>query len=114
MAPKKPPTQLRKGAIELAILTLLDREELYGAELLERLSSYPGLAAPSGTVYPLLTRLTTKELVTSRWEESPKGPPRKYYSLTPQGRAMRDQLASDFQQITEDMLALLHPERRTP
>lgn len=107
MAPRKRPTQLRKGALELAILTLLDREELYGAALLERLAEYPGLAATTGTVYPLLSRLTAKEVVRSRWEESPKGPPRKYYSLTAAGYELRDQLLTDFQQLTDDMSALL-------
>ena len=38
-----------------------------------------------GTLYPILTRQKNAGLLTYRWEESPQGPPRKYYSLTPKG-----------------------------
>ena len=40
-----------------------------------------------GTLYPILTRQKNAGLLTYRWEESPQGPPRKYYSLTEQGYA---------------------------
>lgn len=38
-----------------------------------------------GTLYPILTRQKNAGLLTYRWEESPQGPPRKYYSLTEKG-----------------------------
>lgn len=107
MAQQRGPTQLRKGALELAILTLLAKDELYGGALVEQLGNYPGLAAPAGTVYPLLTRLAKNELVTTRWQESQSGPPRKYYSLTKKGQQMRNQLAEDFNQIATDITTLL-------
>ncbi len=100
-------TQLRKGVLELAILTLLAEDESYGAELVDRLSHHPGLAAPAGTVYPLLTRLTRAGALTTRWQESPVGPPRKYYSLTDKGHELRDALTEDWRQLTDAMNALL-------
>ena len=39
----------------------------------------------SGTVYPLLSRLRKAGLVDTAWQESPVGPPRKYYTLTADG-----------------------------
>jgi PadR family transcriptional regulator PadR len=39
-----------------------------------------------GTIYPLLARLRRDGLVTTTWQESDAGPPRKYYRLTPAGR----------------------------
>lgn len=111
MAKRQSPTQLRKGALDLAILALLAREELYGGALVERLENYPGLAAPAGTIYPLLTRLAKNELVTTRWQESQSGPPRKYYSLTSKGQQMREQLEEDFTQIATDITALLKEGR---
>ena len=39
-----------------------------------------------GTLYPLLARQKNQGLLSYRWEESPSGPPRKYYSLTDKGR----------------------------
>lgn len=79
-------TQLRKGVIELAILALLSREAMYGGQIIATLESHPGLNSGAGTVYPLLTRLAKAKLVSTRWEESTSGPPRKYYELTPAGQ----------------------------
>lgn len=79
--------QLRKGVLELAILAVLDREECYAIEIIDRLDAYPALTATPGTVYPLLARLDKARLVGTRWVESAGGPPRKYYRLTRDGRA---------------------------
>jgi len=79
-------SQFRKGVLEMAILALLDAGELYGVEIVDRLAGVPGLAASSGTVYPLLSRLQKSGLVHSAWRESPQGPPRKYYRLSQPGK----------------------------
>lgn len=81
--------QLRKGAAEFAVLSLLRRKEMYGIELLDALSGAEGLGISDGTIYPLLKRLQTEGRIKARWEASVTGPPRKYYSLTRDGeRAM--------------------------
>lgn len=80
-------TQLRKGSLELAVLALLAAEPRYGADIVDDLAARPGLEVSGGTIYPLLTRLKNSRLVETVWRESPVGPPRKYYSLTPSGRA---------------------------
>lgn len=78
-------SQFRKGALELAILALLSRGELYGVEIVDRLAGMPGLDASGGTVYPLLSRLKKSGVVDTTWRESPVGPPRKYYRLSAVG-----------------------------
>ena len=45
-----------------------------------------------GTLYPLLIRQKNLGLLSYRWEESPQGPPRKYYSITDKGREYLDEL----------------------
>lgn len=80
-------SQLRRGVLELAILALLGRGEKYGGEIVDDLAGRDGLEAGPGTVYPLLTRLGTAGYVDTFWEESPSGPPRKYYRLTRAGSA---------------------------
>ena len=55
------------------------------SRLVDRLAAYPGLAISAGTAYPLLSRLKKSGLITSVWRESPVGPPRKYYRLSPDG-----------------------------
>ena len=46
------PTQLRKGALELAVLALLAQEPRYGVEIVDELARRPGLETSAGTIYP--------------------------------------------------------------
>lgn len=78
--------QVRKGLLELCILSALSEQERYGYDLVKTLTSIPGLGVTEGTLYPLLSRLRVQGLITARLEESPEGPARKYYSLTREGR----------------------------
>jgi PadR family transcriptional regulator PadR len=80
--------QMRKGLLEMCILTVLTDGERYGYELVKALVSIPGLGLTEGTLYPLLSRLRVQGLVKTRIEESTEGPARKYYSLSPEGRKM--------------------------
>lgn len=78
-------SQIRKGVVEVVVLGLLARREMYGSEIVSALAMHPELAITSGTVYPLLARLKKGGLIDSTWQESPVGPPRKYYRLTAVG-----------------------------
>ena len=101
------PSQFRKGVVELAILALLHREQAYGGEIVDRLAAYPGLAISAGTAYPLLSRLKRSGLISSVWQESPVGPPRKYYRLTAEGEASFADLARAWNGMKSDMDQLL-------
>jgi PadR family transcriptional regulator PadR len=79
--------QMRRGAIEYCVLALLRDQDRYGLELARALAEADGLVTSEGTVYPLLTRLRREGLVDAAWEESPSGPPRRYYRITKEGRA---------------------------
>lgn len=78
--------QVRKGVLEYCILSALYAEERYGYDLVKTLVEMPGLGVTEGTVYPLMSRLRVQKLVTTRLEESPEGPVRKYYALTAKGK----------------------------
>ncbi len=78
--------QIRKGSLELCMLALLATEPRYGYQIAQGLTESAGLAVSEGTIYPLLSRLQREGLIRSQWQESPSGPPRKYYSLTDNGR----------------------------
>ena len=88
-------TQLRKGALELAVLNALNGDRLYGYDIVRILRSHDGLMIADGTVYPILSRLKADGLVRATIEDSPDGPPRKYYELT---RAGKDALTEMNQQ----------------
>ncbi|MFE2541861.1 PadR family transcriptional regulator [Actinacidiphila glaucinigra] len=83
----KAESQLRKGVLEYCVLGLLRHGPRYGVELLEVLGAVNVMTTSQGTIYPLLARLRRDGLVDTTWQESPSGPPRRYYVLTPQGEA---------------------------
>lgn len=85
--PEDRTAQIRRGVVELAVLGLLEQGERYGSQIVDDLSAQPALALTAGTVYPLLSRLLKAGLIASTWQESPVGPPRKYYRLTEDGQA---------------------------
>jgi len=77
--------QLKKGVLTLCVLALLSRGNSYAYEIASKLSLAVGMG--EGTIYPLMRRMQTDGLVATYLEESPSGPPRKYYRLTDAGRA---------------------------
>jgi PadR family transcriptional regulator PadR len=72
-------------------MALLRSGRRYGFELVRTLSDADGLVVSEGTIYPLLSRLRRDHLVSTSWQESEAGPPRRYYQLTETGeRALAD------------------------
>ncbi len=75
---------MRKGVLELCVLSIISQEEVYPSDILKKLKEAK-LIVVEGTLYPLLSRLKNAELLNYEWKESSAGPPRKYYSLTEHG-----------------------------
>lgn len=100
-------SQLRKGVLELAVLGLLARQPKYGSQLVDELAVHPALAISAGTVYPLLARLARSGLVHTTWQESPSGPPRKYYTLTVAGRAQLRAMTAAFESVATTLRSVL-------
>lgn len=83
-------TNLRRGALEYCVLALLRNGEAYGLDIAHALSADGVLITSEGTLYPLLARLRRGGLVTTSWQESTTGPPRRYYQLTENGAEALD------------------------
>ncbi len=77
--------QMRKGILDYCILAILSRGESYAPKIIAELKRAQMIVV-EGTLYPILTRQKNLGLLTYHWEESPQGPPRKYYTLTERGR----------------------------
>lgn len=93
--------QLRKGALELVVLSIIrQEEEAYPSDILTRLRE-SDLIVVEGTLYPLLSRLKTGGLLDYVWRESTAGPPRKYYSLTPSGKTFLTELHSSWRALVD-------------
>lgn len=85
-------SQLRKGAAELVVLSLLKDGERYGLEILESVGGEGGVLS-DGTLYPLLTRLEREGKVEARWAMAEDAKiPRKYYRLSDEGAALTGEM----------------------
>lgn len=91
-------SQMRKGLLEYCILSIISRDEAYASDILDILKQSQ-LLVVEGTLYPLLTRMKNEGLLSYRWQESTGGPPRKYYTLTPDGLQLLQQLHQEWQSI---------------
>lgn len=83
-------SQMLRGIIEGCILAIIDRKEVYGYEISERLAEYGFTSMSEGTIYPLLLRMQKESLVTSKMKKSTAGPRRKYYYMTEKGKQELD------------------------
>lgn len=100
-------SQMRKGMLEFCVLLLLRQGDAYASEMIGRLKN-AHLIVMEGTLYPLLTRLKNDGLLSYRWEESTQGPPRKYYSITPLGHSVLEQLTLSWNDIARSVNILLN------
>ena len=99
-------TQLKKGVLTLCVLALLNRRDGYAYDIAADLSKAIGMG--EGTIYPLMRRLQSDGLVETYLVESPAGPSRKYYRLTPAGQTSLDSQSRDwtrFARAVDDILA---------
>ncbi|MDY0340972.1 MAG: PadR family transcriptional regulator [Coriobacteriia bacterium] len=105
-------TQLRKGIIELMILSLVDQEQLYGYAIVRELKERGGLIAGEGTVYPVLRRLEADGLVSAAWSDEGPAGPRKYYRITQAGRTFRDRAWTEWETVAAALNDLGGKDRR--
>lgn len=91
--------QMRKGVLELCILSIIAEKDAYASDIIEKLKEAK-LIIVEGTLYPLLTRLKNDGLTTYRWEESKSGPPRKYFQITDIGKTVLNELKLGWQELT--------------
>jgi PadR family transcriptional regulator PadR len=97
--------QYKKGVLELCVLALLSEGDRYGYDVSEYLSNK--IAISDGTVYPILRKLKADGLVTTYLSEDSGGPPRKYYSLTEDGRVEYRRSRTEWLEFTEIIEGIL-------
>ncbi len=82
--------ELNSGTVSLVLLATLERSKkpLYGYEIAKCLDEGVAGEMPikRGTLYPVLRSMEEKGLLGSLVEPSVSGPPRRYYSITDEGR----------------------------
>lgn len=84
--------ELIKGSTAILILSLLEREDMYGYQITKelKLRSENVFEMKEGTLYPMLHSLENEGAVKAYWTDTDSGKRRKYYSITKEGKTLLD------------------------
>jgi len=95
--------ELMKGSTEILILSLLDKEDLYGYQIIQKLSisSNNIFNLKEGTLYPLLHGLENEDAISAYWVETPEGRNRKYYKITKIGKDLLKEKQEEWKIFSE-------------
>ena len=96
---------MRKGVMEYCVLAILANGDSYAPAIIAELKKAEMIVV-EGTLYPILTRMKNAGYLTYRWEESPQGPPRKYYTLTAEGKEYLRSLDEAWDKLVEQINAI--------
>lgn len=99
---EKAKAEMRRGMLEFCVLLIVSRGKVYATDILNKLKE-ADLIVVEGTLYPLLSRLRSENLLEYEWEESKSGPPRKYYTLTARGKENLSQLKATWKSLSESI-----------
>lgn len=95
------PSEWLRGVLEVCVLRVLAEGATYGYAIASRLTDGGLGVVKGGTLYPLLNRLESAELVTVEWRPGDGGPGRKYYLLTDEGHRELQSTAGQWSLFTE-------------
>lgn len=101
-------SQLLKGILEGCILSIIEKETVYGYELSQKLQQFGLNDVSEGSIYPILLRLQKEELIKGEMRASPSGPKRKYYQLTQLGEKSLAEVREEWRNIQKPVDQLLN------
>lgn len=101
---------LKRGTIEMLLLTLLAEEDMYAYQLTQELSlRSQGLFQFQGaSMYPALYRMVDKKLISSRKEIVGKRRERVYYHIEPEGLEYLNEISKEYQDMARGILNILN------
>ncbi|RDY24713.1 PadR family transcriptional regulator [Romboutsia maritimum] len=101
-------TQFRKGVLEICVLALISKKNMYGYEIVQNISKV--IDVNEGTIYPILRRLTKEEYFETYILESNEGPARKYYKITKLGMENLSKLLKEWKDFVKAVNILINDD----
>jgi len=98
-------TQFKKGVMDLCVLSLLEKKDYYGYELVQKISEK--IQISEGTLYPILRRLEKERYLEKYFRESNEGPSRKYYGITRKGKQKSKELKEEWKNFIKKVEGIL-------
>lgn len=102
-------TQLKKGVLEMVVLSKIDYKDSYGYDIYQEISK--NMAISESTIYPILRKLTKDGLCETYLRESKEGPPRKYFKITRQGKEQLNLQVKDWRKFQRVVNIMIRSER---
>ncbi|MCH5193237.1 MAG: PadR family transcriptional regulator [Oscillospiraceae bacterium] len=97
--------QMKKGVLELSVLQVVSGGELYGYEIMKKVTeAFPDIS--ESTVYAILRRLHSDGCTESYTGEVSGGPTRKYYRITAEGRARLEKMHLEWEELLKSLKIL--------
>lgn len=98
-------SQFKRGIIEMCVLKIISRKDMYGFELIENISKE--IEVNENTIYPILRRLTKQDLFDTYTESMSIGAPRKYYTLTDLGKEKLNEYETEWKSFLDSVHRIL-------
>lgn len=88
--------QMKRGLLDVCVLAAIKDEDSYGYQIIKDMKPYVEIS--ESTLYPILRRLESGELMTVRTAEH-NGRLRKYYHITEKGLARIEDFKKEWEEI---------------
>lgn len=100
---------VKRGSVELLLLTLLQKEDMYGYQLAQELESRSGgrYSLQESSMYPILYRMMDKGLISDKQVLVGKRRTRVYYHLEDKGREYLTQIRAEYLTLCKGILQIL-------
>ena len=101
--------ELLKGSTTILILSILNRKDMYGYEMIKEidLRSKGIFSFKEGTLYPILHTLENANYIEAYWDDSNSGRKRKYYKITDSGKKILFEKESEWKLFSETVNNIL-------
>lgn len=109
MAADSSQNSFRRGVMSLVILGLLQKEDMYGYQLVQETERRSGgrIRTQEGSLYPVLYKLVDQGLISDKRVQVGKRMTRVYYHLEPAGAQRLEELLREYEEITQGVFQIV-------
>ena len=109
MSPGVEQNSFRRGIMSLVLLSVLQKEDMYGYQLVQQIRELSGgrIVTQEGSLYPVLYKLQEKGYISDRKVLVGKRMTRVYYHLEPEGVAYLQTLREDYYAISSGVSMII-------
>lgn len=104
--------RFRRGVMSLVVLALLEREDMYGYQLVEEVSKRSGglITTQEGSLYPVLYKLEDAGMISSRKIPVGKRRQRILYHLEPAGTQQLREMVAEYRSVVQGVFMIIGEE----